>query len=124
MTADEAFKVLGPYLWDVEKREIFEFKTIYYFNIEERKKQKNNGMTSTSNGSQSDMGVFNETTNNGFDNDQNEYIIRMNEHLAFRYEVNKKIGKGSFGVVMRCYDHKEKEYVAIKILKNKKRLYK
>ena len=70
------------------------------------------------------MGVFNENTNNGFDNDQNEYIIRMNEHLGFRYEVNKKIGKGSFGVVMRCYDHKEKEYVAIKILKNKKRLYK
>jgi len=45
MTADEAFKVLSPYLWDVEKREIFEFKTIYWFNIEERKKQKNNGMT-------------------------------------------------------------------------------
>jgi hypothetical protein len=45
MTADEAFKVLSPYLWDVEKREIFEYKTIYYFNIEERKKQKNNGMT-------------------------------------------------------------------------------
>ena len=51
MTADEAFKVLGPYLWDIEKREIFEFKTIYYFNIEERKKQKNNGMNMASNGS-------------------------------------------------------------------------
>lgn len=25
MTADEAFKVLSPYLWDVEKREIFEY---------------------------------------------------------------------------------------------------
>ena len=25
---------------------------------------------------------------------------------------------------MRAYDHKEKEYVALKILKNKKRLYK
>lgn len=69
MTADEAFKILSPYLWDVEKREIFEYKTIYYFNIEERKKQKNNGMNSLSNGSQSDMGVFNDNTNNGFDND-------------------------------------------------------
>ena len=69
MTAEDAFKVLGPYLWDNEKREIFEYKTIYYFNIEERKKQKNLGMTMTSSGSQSDMGVFNETTNNGFDND-------------------------------------------------------
>jgi hypothetical protein len=59
MTADEAFKVLSPYLWDVEKREIFEYKTIYWFNIEERKKQKNNGMTMSS-GSQSEMGIFNE----------------------------------------------------------------
>jgi len=48
----------------------------------------------------------------------------MNEHLGFRYEVNKKCGKGSFGVVLKCYDHKEREYCAIKILKNKKRLYK
>lgn len=48
----------------------------------------------------------------------------MNEHLAYRYEVTKKIGKGSFGTVLRCYDHKEKCYVALKILKNKKRLYK
>lgn len=27
-------------------------------------------------------------------------------------------------MVLRCYDHKEKQYVALKILKNKKRLYK
>lgn len=123
MTADEAFKVLSPYMWDVEKREIFEFQTIYYFNIEERKKQKNNGMTMSQH-SLSDMGVFNEQTNNGFDTDQNEYIVRLNEHLGYRYEVTKKIGKGSFGQVLRCYDHKEKVYVALKILKNKKRLYK
>jgi dual specificity tyrosine-phosphorylation-regulated kinase 2/3/4 len=48
----------------------------------------------------------------------------MNEHLAYRYEVSKKVGKGSFGIVLRCYDHKDKCYVAVKILKNKKRLYK
>ena len=124
MTPDEAFKYIGNYLWETEKREIFEYKTIYYFNIEERKKQKNLGMNSASNGAMSDMGVFNENTNNGFDNDQNEYIVRLNEHLAFRYEVVKKLGKGSFGAVMKCYDHKEREYVALKILKNKKRLYK
>ena len=124
MTADEAFKVLSPYLWDIEKREIFEYKTIYWFNIEERKKQKNNGMNSTSQGSLSDMGVFNETTNNGFDTDQQEYILRLNEHLGYRCEVSKKVGKGSFGTVMRCFDHKEKCYVAVKVLKNKKRLYK
>lgn len=124
MSADDAFKILSPYLWEVEKREIFEFKTIYFFPIEERKKQKLNGSNLNSPGSQSEMGIFNEATNNGFDTECNEYISRLNEHLAYRYEVTKKLGKGSFGVVLKCYDHKEREYVALKILKNKKRLYK
>jgi dual specificity tyrosine-phosphorylation-regulated kinase 2/3/4 len=48
----------------------------------------------------------------------------MHEHLAYRYEVVKKLGKGSFGIVLRVFDHKTKEFVALKILKNKKRLYK
>lgn len=106
MTPDEAFKTVSHLMWEVEKREIFEYKTIYFFPIEERKKQKNCGMHANSHGAQSEMGIFNEATNNGFDNDQNEYIIRMNEHLGFRYEVVKKCGKGSFGVVLKCYDHK------------------
>ena len=70
------------------------------------------------------MGIINETTNHGFDTECNEYLSRINEHLAYRYEVVKKLGKGSFGVVLKCFDHKLKEYVALKILKNKKRLYK
>mgnify|MGYP001395258559 CR=1 FL=1 len=70
------------------------------------------------------MGAWNEQTNNGFDTDSNEYLSKINEHLNYRYEVVKKIGKGSFGVVLKCYDHKNREYCALKILKNKKRLYK
>lgn len=70
------------------------------------------------------MGIFNEATNNGFDTDSNEYLSKVNEHLGYRYEVVKKIGKGSFGVVLKCYDHKNREYCALKILKNKKRLFK
>lgn len=124
MSADDAFKLFGPYLWEVEKREIFEFQTIYFFPIEERKKQKINGSNQLSTGAQSDMGVFNDASNNGFDTDCNEYISRIKEHFAYRYEVDKKVGKGSFGVVLKCYDHKEREYVALKVLKNKKRLYK
>ena len=70
------------------------------------------------------MGEYDAATNNGFDTDQQEYKTRMNEHLGYRYEVIKKLGKGSFGIVLRVFDHKEKEFVALKILKNKKRLYK
>lgn len=56
--------------------------------------------------------------NYGFDNEQQEYIVIMNEHLDYRYELLKKIGKGSFGIVLRAFDHKTKEFVALKILKN------
>ena len=123
MTPDDAFKILSPYLWEVERREIFEYQTIYFFPIDERKKAKTNPSAQLS-GQQSEIGVFNEATNNGFDTDSNEYLSKINEHLAYRYEVVKKIGKGSFGVVLKCYDHKLREYCALKILKNKKRLYK
>lgn len=111
-------------MWEVEKKEVFEFSTIYFFPIEERKKQKNLGSNSNSTGAQSDMGVPNEASNHGFDTECNEYISRLNEHVSYRYEIVKKLGKGSFGVVLKAYDHKLKEYCALKILKNKKRLYK
>ena len=71
-----------------------------------------------------EWGRINEATNNGFDTDQQEYIVRYNDHVDYRYEIVKKLGKGSFGIVLRCFDHKLKEFVALKILKNKKRLYK
>ena len=34
------------------------------------------------------------------------------------------MGRGAFGVVIRCYDHKNKEMVAVKILKNWNKLHK
>jgi len=36
MSCQDASRILAPYLWDIEKKEIFEFDTIYYFNIQER----------------------------------------------------------------------------------------
>jgi dual specificity tyrosine-phosphorylation-regulated kinase 2/3/4 len=46
--------------------------------------------------------------------------------LNYRYEIVKKLGRGAFGVVIRCIDHAhpQKEHVAMKILKNKKKLHK
>ena len=120
MSQADAIRLLNPYLWEYEKREIYEFDTIYFFNINERIKNGNNASLPGG----SSYGKINESTNHGFDTDQQEYAVRYNEHLAYRYEVIKKLGKGSFGIVLRVYDHKLNEYVALKILKNKKRLYK
>ena len=67
MNAEEASRVLAPYLWEVERREIFEFDTIYFFPVAERKKDRNTRDKSHAGGSA--YGEINEETNNGFDND-------------------------------------------------------
>ena len=40
------------------------------------------------------------------------------------YKLKEMLGEGSFGQVFKCFDHKNQEYSALKILRNKKRLYK
>jgi dual specificity tyrosine-phosphorylation-regulated kinase 2/3/4 len=41
----------------------------------------------------------------------------------FRYEVIDVLGKGSFGQVLQCRDHKTGDMVAVKIIRNKKRFH-
>ncbi|KAK8845977.1 hypothetical protein M9Y10_020915 [Tritrichomonas musculus] len=42
--------------------------------------------------------------------------INSKDHLAYRYEIVKNLGSGSFGKVIQAIDHKTKKQVAIKIL--------
>ncbi|XP_017851827.1 serine/threonine-protein kinase minibrain isoform X2 [Drosophila busckii] len=58
--------------------------------------------------------------NDGFDDDNHDYIIKNGEKFLDRYEIDSLIGKGSFGQVVKAYDHEEQCHVAIKIIKNKK----
>jgi len=102
----------SKYLLDYEKTEILDFDIIYWFNIHDRKASK--GPPTTPDG----------VDNNGFDNDKNEYITDEGSHVSYRFEITGKLGKGSFGQVFKCFDHKNQEYVGLKILRNKKRLYK
>ncbi|KAJ8403978.1 hypothetical protein AAFF_G00343280 [Aldrovandia affinis] len=44
----------------------------------------------------------------------------MRDHIAYRYEILEKLGQGSFGLVLKCLDHKIKEMVALKIIHNRK----
>lgn len=62
--------------------------------------------------------------NHGFDDKDGNFIARVGCHIAYRYEVADELGKGSFGIVRKCMDHKEMRYVAIKIVKNRKRFHK
>lgn len=89
-----------------EKIEIFGFPEVFFFGIEADKKQR------PFNGTQS-----------LFDNDQGGYVFVQHDHVGYRYELLKVIGKGSFGQVVKAYDHKLNEHVALKIVRNEKRFY-
>lgn len=64
-----------------------------------------------------------ELCNFGFDDMMANMKIAKGDHIAFRYEVLGLLGKGSFGQVCECFDHKRSEKVALKIIRNKKRFY-
>ena len=76
---------LSKYLLDYEKTEILEYDQVHYLNILER---KNSGKP---------LATPDGPENGGFDNDKGEYICDVHDHIAYRFEVQKRIGKGSFG---------------------------
>mmetsp|Transcript_11201 Transcript_11201/g.26422 ORF Transcript_11201/g.26422 Transcript_11201/m.26422 type:complete len:575 (-) Transcript_11201:147-1871(-) len=61
--------------------------------------------------------------NHGFDDERGDYLWVMHDHVSFRYEILGVLGKGSFGVVTKCYDWKTNQLVALKVIRNKKRFH-
>ena len=52
------------------------------------------------------------------DDEEGYYNAVPGDHLYYRYEVIKVLGKGSFAQVLSCIDHKTDKKVAIKITRN------
>lgn len=61
--------------------------------------------------------------NSHFDDQFGSYVHVTHDHIAYRYEMLKEIGKGSFGSVVKAYDHKYKTYVALKMVRNAERFH-
>jgi serine/threonine protein kinase len=55
-----------------------------------------------------------------WEDENHDYIVTLGEDILDRYVVRGRIGKGSFGQVLRAYDKVTSSDVAIKIIKNKK----
>lgn len=67
------------------------------------------------------IGLKNKTTGGGNEDDlEGNYLWNKHDHIGFRYELIERLGSGSFGDVVKAYDHKNKEYVAVKIIKSKR----
>ena len=97
-----------PSMSDIERKEILDFDTIYYSPPSRivRPAQPNNVIY-----------------NHGYDDERGDYLVVQGDHLCYRYEVIGILGKGSFGQVLQCRDHKTGVSVAIKIIRNKKRFH-
>ncbi|CAB9525011.1 Probable dual specificity protein kinase madd-3 [Seminavis robusta] len=60
------------------------------------------------------------THNHGWDDENYDYIVTSGELFYGRYRIKERIGKGSFGQVVRAEDVDTRKDVAIKIIKSKK----
>ena len=61
--------------------------------------------------------------NFGFDDERGDYKVKLLDHFAYRYEVVKVLGSGSFGQVLLVKDHKTKQSLALKVIRNKARFH-
>ncbi|ESO00770.1 hypothetical protein HELRODRAFT_131581, partial [Helobdella robusta] len=108
LTSDIVLRQYGHKLTPLEQTEILSYPEIYFIGLNATKR----------------AGVLGAQHNNGYDDEQGTYIHTCHDHILYRYELLKVIGKGSFGQVLKAYDHKTRSYVALKIVRNEKRFHK
>ncbi|ESW27489.1 hypothetical protein PHAVU_003G206300 [Phaseolus vulgaris] len=55
------------------------------------------------------------------DDKDGHYMFALGENLTSRYRIHSKMGEGTFGKVLECWDRERKEMVAIKIIRGIKK---
>ncbi|XP_023327593.1 dual specificity tyrosine-phosphorylation-regulated kinase 2 [Eurytemora carolleeae] len=104
---DQVMKLYMNKLTPYEHHEIFNYPQIYFIGANAKKRP----------------GIIGGPNNCGYDDDQGSYTHIPHDHIAYRYEILKVIGKGSFGQVLKVYDHKTHQHVALKMVRNEKRFH-
>ncbi|KAJ8260418.1 hypothetical protein GJAV_G00181870 [Gymnothorax javanicus] len=107
LTPEQALKLHREQMTTLEQQEIFDYPEIYFLGLNAKKRPGSAGGAN----------------NCGYDDEQGSYIHVPHDHIGYRYEFLKVIGKGSFGQVAKVYDHKMQQHVALKIVRNEKRFH-
>ncbi|KAL3835258.1 hypothetical protein ACJIZ3_009994 [Penstemon smallii] len=55
------------------------------------------------------------------DDKDGHYMFEIGDNLTSRYKIHSKMGEGTFGQVLECWDRERKEMVAIKIVRGIKK---
>ncbi|GMN58600.1 hypothetical protein TIFTF001_027693 [Ficus carica] len=55
------------------------------------------------------------------DDKDGHYIFELGENLTSRYRIHSKMGEGTFGQVLECWDREKREMIAIKIVRGIKK---
>ncbi|KAG5469464.1 hypothetical protein LSCM1_02685 [Leishmania martiniquensis] len=106
ISASEALRQFGGYLTAYERREIVQYEAVHYAGQRCVDKVK-----SSANGN-----------NDGYDTEEGEYIFCVRDHIAYRYEVLEELGSGAFGQVFKAIDHADQSIVAVKVIRNQRRV--
>ncbi|KAI4337459.1 hypothetical protein L6164_015874 [Bauhinia variegata] len=55
------------------------------------------------------------------DDRDGHYVFNLGENLTPRYKILSKMGEGTFGRVLECWDRQTREYVAVKVVRSIKK---
>jgi dual specificity tyrosine-phosphorylation-regulated kinase 2/3/4 len=92
-------KLFSHLLSDWEKEEIVKYTSVYY------------------------IGELAKSNEHILDDESGYLNVSAHDHICFRYEVIKVLGKGTFGQVVEVYDHATSRSLAMKIIKNHREFY-
>ncbi|XP_068598349.1 dual specificity tyrosine-phosphorylation-regulated kinase 3 isoform X1 [Brachionichthys hirsutus] len=107
LSPDQAVRLYQSQLTPLEQTEIHSYPDVYFVGPGAKKRPA----------------VAGGSNNCGYDDEQGGYVHVPHDHLAYRYEFLKIIGKGSFGQVAKVYDHKLQQHLALKMVRNEKRFH-
>uniref|UniRef100_A0AAQ4QWE0 dual-specificity kinase n=1 Tax=Gasterosteus aculeatus aculeatus TaxID=481459 RepID=A0AAQ4QWE0_GASAC len=107
LSPEQAMKQFMSKMSSLEHHEVFSYPEVYFVGPNAKKRS----------------GVPGGANNGGYDDDQGSYIHVPHDHIAYRYEVLKVIGKGSFGQVVKAFDHRSQTHLALKMVRNEKRFH-